>query len=106
MKGFEIDRLAIQRDAGNKLYLEFLRVPSMSMGLYELAAGAEDPQEPHHEDEVYYVIRGKAKLNVAGKDHPVQPGSIVFVPAFEEHKFTEIAEDLTVLVYFAPAESK
>jgi mannose-6-phosphate isomerase-like protein (cupin superfamily) len=105
MKTFEIDKLAIQRDAVDKSYLEFLRVPSLSMGLYELAAGQEDPQQPHHEDEVYYVIKGRARIRVGEEDHPVQPGSIIYVGAFEEHNFHSITENLTTLVFFAPAES-
>jgi hypothetical protein len=51
----EIDQ---QRSLGGKLYREFLRVPAMSAGLYVLAAGAADPQKPHHEEEMYHVIRG------------------------------------------------
>lgn len=105
MKTFEIDKLAIQRDAVDKLYLEFLRVPSLSMGLYELVAGQDDPQQRHHEDEVYYVIKGSAQFRAGEKDFLVQPGSIIYVGAFEEHKFHSITEDLTTLVFFAPAES-
>ena len=43
-----------------KLYREFLRVPAMSAGLYVLPAGGTDLQKPHHEDEMYYVVRGRA----------------------------------------------
>lgn len=105
MRTYEIDKLAIQRDVSNKLYLEFLRTPSMSMGLYELAAGSEDLQQPHREDEVYYVVKGRAKIRVGEEDHSVKPGSIVYVQEFDSHKFHSITEDLTVLVFFAPAES-
>jgi quercetin dioxygenase-like cupin family protein len=34
----------------------------------------------------------------------VQPGSVIYVPAGEEHRFTDIAEDLAVVVFFGPAE--
>jgi quercetin dioxygenase-like cupin family protein len=85
-------------------YLEFLRVPSMSVGLYVLGAGANDPQQPHTEDEVYIVTGGKAKLRVENEVHHVQAGSIVYVEANKEHKFFEIEERLETLVFFAPAE--
>jgi mannose-6-phosphate isomerase-like protein (cupin superfamily) len=42
----------------DKPYLEFLRVPSLSAGIYVLDTGATDPQTPHHDDEVYYVASG------------------------------------------------
>ncbi len=85
-------------------YYEFLRVPSMSMGVYRLPAGGVDPQSPHTEDEVYYVISGKALIRVGDKDQSVGAGSIVYVAAYVPHRFHTIEEDLTVLVFFAPAE--
>lgn len=98
---FTLEQLRKQR---GKAYLEFLRVPSMSMGLYVLEAGATDPQNPHTEDEVYVVTNGKAKLRVANDVHEVNAGSIVYVDANVEHKFFDIEERLEVLVFFAPAE--
>ena len=93
-----------QRGSG-ELYTEFLRVESMSAGMYRLAAGSSDPQKPHAEDEVYFVIAGKGKLRAGNDIQPVRAGSIAFVPAFEEHRFEDIEEDLEVLVFFAPAET-
>ena len=94
----------LQKKAG-KRYLEFLRVPAMSAGIYTLAAGATDPQSPHKEDELYYVIRGKARMKAGNEDHPVEPGAVIFVAAGVEHRFYDIEQELTVLVFFAPAES-
>ncbi|TLZ41565.1 MAG: cupin domain-containing protein [Methanobacteriota archaeon] len=85
-------------------YSEFLRVPSMSLGIYTLPASGEDPQSPHSEDEVYYVIEGRARIRVGGEDREVSPGSLVFVPARVEHRFHSIREKLSLLVIFAPAE--
>ena len=98
----QIDR---QRAESSKLYREFLRIPAMSAGLYVLAAGATDPQRPHHEDEMYYVIRGKARFRAADEDREISAGSVLFVAAEVEHRFYDIAEELAVLVFFAPAES-
>jgi mannose-6-phosphate isomerase-like protein (cupin superfamily) len=97
-------RAEVQHRTG-ELYLEFLRRDSMSCGLYVLEPGAEDPQEPHQEDEVYVVLDGRARLLVDGRDQPVGPGSVVFVARTVPHRFHDIAERLSVLVFFAPAES-
>jgi quercetin dioxygenase-like cupin family protein len=94
-----------QRSKSGKLYHEFLRVPAMSAGLYVLAAGATDPQRPHKEDEMYYVIRGKARFRAADEDKEVTTGSVLFVAAEVEHRFYDITEELALLVFFAPAES-
>jgi quercetin dioxygenase-like cupin family protein len=98
----EIDR---QRTESGKLYREFLRVPSVSAGLYVLPAGGTDPQRPHREDEMYYVIQGRARFRAGDEDKEVSAGSLLFVPAQVEHRFYDIAEELTLLVFFAPAES-
>jgi len=104
MQAYELADLISQRADSNKLYLEFLKVPDLSMGLYVLPAGGVDPQSPHTEDEVYYVVSGKAQIRVADDDRAVQAGSIVYVAKNVEHRFHSIEEELTVIVFFAPAE--
>jgi mannose-6-phosphate isomerase-like protein (cupin superfamily) len=105
MIAFEVTDLQSARERLGKLYHEFLRVASMSAGLYHLNAGQDDPQGPHHEDEVYYVVRGRGKIRVADEDRDVQAGSIIFVAAHVVHRFHSITEDLDILVFFAPAET-
>jgi mannose-6-phosphate isomerase-like protein (cupin superfamily) len=86
-------------------YHEFVRVPALSAGCYRLAVGETDPQTPHLEDELYYVLRGHATFHSGSETVPVGPGSILFVPARLPHGFQDITEALEVLVVFAPAES-
>ena len=104
MDAFELDRVAEERARLGKRYVEFLRQPSMSAGLYVLAAGSEDPQQPHAEDEIYHVVRGRAVIRVAEADQPVGPGSVIYVAATVPHRFHTIEEDLEILVIFAPAQ--
>ena len=104
MQAYELPQLISQREVANKLYLEFLKVPDLSMGLYILPAGGTDLQSPHTEDEVYYVVSGRAQIKVADEDCAVQAGSIVYVAKNVEHRFHTIEQDLTVIVFFAPAE--
>ena len=94
-----------QRAESGKLYREFLRVPAMSSGLYVLPAGGTDAQRPHHEDEIYYVVRGRARFKADAEDREVSVGSVIFVAAEVEHRFYDIAEELAMLVFFAPAET-
>lgn len=101
---FHIDDLSRQRTAQGKLYFEFLRVPAMSAGVYILPKGGTDPQKPHREDEMYYVVRGRARMKVGSEHAEVRPGSVIFVEAELEHQFYNIQEELEVLVFFAPAE--
>lgn len=99
-KVFDLEALEARRREIGSPYLEFLRVPALSCGVYQLPAGAKDLQSPHDEDEVYYVVRGRARVRLDGEERPVGPGSILYVRATQEHSFFEIEEDVTLLVFF------
>jgi len=98
----EIDQ---QRKQTGKLYREFLRVSAMSAGLYVLPAGTTDLQRPHHEDEMYYVVRGRARFRAGQGDGEISARSVLYVAAEVEHRFYDISEEIALLVFFAPAES-
>jgi mannose-6-phosphate isomerase-like protein (cupin superfamily) len=102
---FNITQLRERRAQSGKPYLEFLRVPALSAGVYVLPAEGKDSQSPHKEDELYYVVRGRARMRVASEEHEVSEGSAIFVAAGVHHYFHEIKEELVALVFFAPAES-
>jgi len=93
-----------ERSGNGRPYVELLRSGSLSLGVYRLPAGGTDPQEPHDEDEVYYVVEGRGRLCVGPKVHEVGPGSLVYVERHMPHRFRDITEGLTVVVVFAPAE--
>jgi quercetin dioxygenase-like cupin family protein len=82
---------------------EHFAVPALSVGTYCIPAGGTDDQSPHTEDEVYVVTGGRAKISTPAATVDVVAGSVIFVPADEEHRFVDVAEDLTLLVVFGPA---
>ena len=88
--------------AAGRRYLEFLRVPELSAGLYVLEAGTLDPQSPHAEDEVYLVVKGRGRFRAGDDEEEVGPGSVLFVPARVEHRFLEIRERLEVTGLLRP----
>ncbi|GHJ40211.1 cupin domain-containing protein [Streptomyces sp. TS71-3] len=105
MREFRLDELDAERAANNGAYLQFLRSRTMSAGLYALDAGALDTQQPHRQDEIYFVVSGRGALTVGAETTHVARGSVVYVPAGVPHKFHHISEDLRVLVVFSPPES-
>lgn len=105
MKIVDLSELLSTRDTSGGPYLEWLRVDAMSSGVYVLGPGEEDRQGPHDEDEIYFVVEGRGRITVAAEDAPVGAGTVVFVPAKVPHHFHSIDEQLTILVFFAPAES-
>lgn len=101
MKAFALEQLLDSHQEGGQLYHEFLRVPALNCGLYILPAGQPDPQQPHDEDEIYYVISGRGRFVAGDEDVEVEPGSVIYVPAGDDHRFHSITEDLQILVFFA-----
>jgi len=85
-------------------WVEHLSVRDLSVGTYSIPSGSVDTQEPHTEDEIYVVLHGRGALATDAATAPVGPGSTIYVPAGEAHRFVNVVEDLVVLVLFAPAE--
>ena len=67
MDVFALSSLLDRQVASGEPYLEFLRVPDLSLGLYVLEAGEIDRQQPHTEDEAYVVLAGRSRFT-AGTD--------------------------------------
>jgi mannose-6-phosphate isomerase-like protein (cupin superfamily) len=102
---FHISKLSEQREKLGKRYLEFLRIPAMSAGVYVLPAGGDDAQSPHQQDELYYIVSGRARMRAGAEDREVASGDVIYVAAQLEHRFYDVTEELVVLVFFAPAET-
>ena len=104
MDAWEFTAIEAARAATGRRYHEFIRVPDLSGGIYTLDAGATDPQQPHTEDELYYVVSGRGVVTVGNETRPVVPGTVIFVAAAVPHRFHDIAVRLELLVMFGPAE--
>jgi len=104
MDAWNLETIDTDRAASRQRYHEFMRAPDLSAGLYVLEAGAPDPQSPHTEDELYYVVSGTARVTVGGESQDVSTGSLVFVAANVPHRFHDITRRLVLLVVFGPAE--
>lgn len=100
---FDIDDVRAERAEHGRPWQQFMQVPDLFAGLYEIPVGGEDGQAPHDADEVYYVLGGVAVAIVEGERVPVQEGSVLYVAKDKDHRFVEITEDLSLLVFFATA---
>ena len=103
LESFDVEQLEKMAEQARP-YREFLRRRGMSLGIYVLPVGGTDNQHPHASDEVYIVLRGRGRLRVRDQDHEVRQGSVISVDHGEEHRFTDINEDLHILVVFAPPD--
>jgi mannose-6-phosphate isomerase-like protein (cupin superfamily) len=104
MHAFTLSEALARREDGGRPWIELLSFPDLSFGLYVLAAGATDEQQPHTEDEVYVVLAGHSRFTAADETRDCGPGDVIFVPALVPHRFHDISEELRVVVVFGPAE--
>ncbi len=102
MDAFVAEELLARLDPGGHDFAEFFRSSTLSLTVARWPAGSVDDQEPHTEDEVYYVVSGRGRLSVADEDVAVGAGSIAYVAAGVDHSFHDIDEDLEVIVFWAP----
>jgi len=102
LQHFRVPELLSTREPGVHTYEDFFTGELLSLGLSVWPADQPDNQEPHAEDEVYFVIAGRGRIRVGDEDEPVEAGSIVFVPTGVVHCFHRIEEVLKVLVFWAP----
>lgn len=79
-------------------------LPSLSLHYWHLTPGEVDTQQPHREDELYYVLGGSGALVVAGERRPLTAGDVIFVPRGAAHQFVDVAAPagLELLIFFAP----
>ncbi len=100
---FDIEEIRAERAEHGRPWQQFMQVPDLFAGLYEIPVGGEDGQAPHEADEVYYVLGGRATAVVEGERIPVAEGSVLYVAKDKDHRFVDITEDLSLLVFFATA---
>jgi mannose-6-phosphate isomerase-like protein (cupin superfamily) len=105
-QAYSLGKALAEREKSARVVYNIMRVPSMRLLIYALAVGEEDKQTPHEEDEIYYVVKGNATLRVEDQEFPVEPGSILYVPAHAVHKFHSITEALETLVFFSASHPK
>ena len=79
-------------------YSEVLAHGTVTIGLY--APRGTDPQQPHQQDEVYIVWRGRGSFERAGERHGFGPGDAIFVPAGMPHRFVDFDDDFAAWVIF------
>ena len=71
-----------------------------TMSVEVFAPRGDDNQQPHDQDELYFVMSGHAEFVREGRRSPVAPGDVLFVPARERHHFEAMSEKFVTWVVF------
>ena len=99
MQAIEVEAVRSRLSAGNGGYEVVHRSPGLEVGVYVLVAPEPDHQQPHEDDELYFVLEGQGTLTVEGEETLMTQGQAAFVRAGADHRFTGY-EGLSLLVMF------
>jgi quercetin dioxygenase-like cupin family protein len=61
--------------------------PSFSMRQFTVAPGGHTPKHSHKHEHEVFVVDGTGVVLEGNVEHPLQPGTAVFVPPMQEHQF-------------------
>jgi quercetin dioxygenase-like cupin family protein len=61
--------------------------PSFSMRLFEVAPGGHTPKHTHAYEHEVFVLEGSGVVLEGEREHPLRPGSAVYVPPNQLHQF-------------------
>ena len=91
--GVEI-RILIGKDDGAENFV---------MRMFELQPGGHTPFHAHpHEHEVF-VVAGEGVVDFEGREHPLEPEHVVFVPGGTEHNFKNTGDSVLRFLCLIPA---
>ena len=79
-------------------FLQALNHGSMTVELY--APVGTDPQQPHQQDELYFVISGTGEFVCGQERSRFGPSTVLFVPAGAVHRFENFSTDFATWVVF------
>ena len=88
----------------NSYFHTFINKDSLAAGILFLKPGEEDTQEPHENDEVYFVISGNGYLKIKNKNYKVSKEKLFFVAKGVPHYFHSNTKDLNVLYFFGSSD--
>lgn len=72
------------------------------MRLFTLDSGGCAPRHAHRWPHIMYALEGKGNLFMDGKDYPLTPGSVAYVPADIDHQVSNAGEASFVFMCIVP----
>jgi mannose-6-phosphate isomerase-like protein (cupin superfamily) len=89
--------------------MTFLKVKNktrnkLSMGIQMLTRGDDYGEPAHRNGEVYFVLKGEARLRVGKKTFKASPGMALYVPPRVMHRFYDVKREFVFLFIFAGAD--
>ena len=84
----------------NSYFHTFINKDSLAAGILILKPGEGDTQEPHENDEVYFVLSGNGYLKIKNKNYKVSKDKLFFVAKGVPHFFHSNTNESQSFVFF------
>lgn len=88
----------------NTYFHTFINRESLAAGILVLQSGQKDPQEPHENDEVYFILKGDGFLKINKKDYSVSKNKLYFVAKNTDHFFHGNKTEIVALYFFGGSD--
>ncbi|MDD3902307.1 MAG: cupin domain-containing protein [Sphaerochaeta sp.] len=103
----EIEKKRISSPGSNEVLKQVLVGPEQGwkdhvMRMFTLGKEGCAPRHAHPWQHIIYVVEGKGNLFMDGKDYPLTPGSVCYVPSDILHQVSNAGEDAFVFICIVP----
>ena len=78
--------------------------PNFAMRIFEVAPGGHTPHHHHPYEHEIFVMEGQGIVWREGKETPIKPGDVLYIPADEQHQFKNAAEKPFKFMCLIPAK--
>ena len=102
---FAVDEYIKKLRKDDAYFHTFINRDSLAVGVLILQPGEKDTQEPHENDEVYFILNGDGFLKINDKDYAISKNRVYFVAKNIEHYFHGNSKEIVALYFFGGPDS-
>ena len=101
IKSLEAHRAGFPAPCHESAFAQLFQHGTMEIEIYR--PEGKDLQQPHEQDEIYFIASGSSQFEHEGAIEDVETGDVLFVAAGEHHSFMNFSADFsTWVVLFGP----
>ncbi len=97
-----INRVYMRGVSVRYLIVEEFGAPNFEMRYFELQKGGKTSLDRHGYEHEVFILKGRGKLLLNGKEYDLRPNDAVLIEPWEEHQFIQIGEQLFGFLCIVP----
>ncbi|HOW57218.1 MAG TPA: cupin domain-containing protein [Smithellaceae bacterium] len=105
IKATHVDNDVARGVAGRVLVGKSDGADNFCMRIFEIAPGGYTPRHTHNWEHEMFIHAGAGEIYGQGRWHSVATGSVIFMPANEEHQIKNTGTDLLKVVCIVPSQA-